>query len=85
MKEVQKEMGTFRSQRKIAPHDFRALLIIYQPPGRGKVIQELNKQKDENDCFDFFILDKNDELLTEKLRTSLLLNRLIAGSHNKGI
>jgi hypothetical protein len=77
MKEVQKEMETFRSLRKIASRNFRALLIIYQTPGRGKVMQELNKQKDENAWFDFLILGKNDELLAQKLRTSLLLDRLV--------
>ncbi|MDH5364390.1 MAG: hypothetical protein OEW82_04380, partial [Dehalococcoidia bacterium] len=85
MKEVQKELKTFQSLRKRNPSDFRALLMIYNDPGKGKVKHELNKQKDDNAWFDFLILDKNDELLAEKLRPSLLLDRLIAVSPGKAI
>lgn len=83
MKEVQKELKTFQSLRKINPRDFRALLIIYLL-GKGKVRQELDKQKDKNAWFDFLILGENNEFLTEKLRTSLLLDRLTAVSPSRG-
>lgn len=77
-KEVDKEMETFKELRKTNPEGFRAMLLIYDhsPSDRGLVRQELCRQKNTNDWFDFLVLRGNDESLAIKLNTSLQLGRL---------
>lgn len=85
LNEIEKEMETLQKLKELNPQ-LRALLVIYGGIApQGKIKAELDNQKSKKDFFDFLILDGNDNLLNEKLRETLALDRLTVASPNSHV
>jgi hypothetical protein len=73
-KEILKEMETFKAIRSEYNTEMKALLVIFNNkslPKKGRVFTELEKQKVDNDWFEFVILRENDESFRSVLLKSL--------------